>query len=182
MTHRAALAAALLLAGCAIPPTPPPAAGTSAGLPKVSFPNSFVHELPSASGRRYQVWVDVPASYATSTKRYPVVFVTDPNWSFPVVRAIRDVTGQRGRNIEEFVLVGLTHDQDIASPQSRARDYTPTDPRQSPAHDPRDYDFPIYGEAPAYLDYIVTRVFPLIEANYRVDMDRRLRPVHRSGC
>lgn len=150
-------------------------------LPKVEFSTSAVHELPSVAGRRYQVWVDLPASYAASDKRLPVVFVTDPNWAFPVVRTVRNFTGQRGRNIEDFILVGLTHDPDKSGAESRARDYTPTNPRRDPAHDPGDYDFPEYGEAAAYRDYIETRVFPLIAANYRADMGRKTYIGHSYG-
>jgi predicted alpha/beta superfamily hydrolase len=168
--------AAALLAGCASAPVrqeaPAAAAVEPATLPKVSFPDSAVHELPSASGRRYQVWVDLPASYAGGSAALPVVVVTDPTWAFPMVRSIRNLTGRRGRNIEDFILVGLTHDPTLTTGQSRARDYTPTDPRRSAAHDPTDYDFPAYGEAEAYRDYIETRVFPLIAANYRADMRR----------
>jgi predicted alpha/beta superfamily hydrolase len=138
--------AAALLAGCASAPVrqeaPAAAAVEPATLPKVSFPDSAVHELPSASGRRYQVWVDLPASYAGGSAALPVVVVTDPTWAFPMVRSIRNLTGRRGRNIEDFILVGLTHDPTLTTGQSRARDYTPTDPRRSPSHDPTDYDFP----------------------------------------
>ena len=65
----------------------------------------------------------------------PVVLVTDPGWAFPIVRSIRNLTGRSGRNIEDFILVGITHDPTLTPAQSRARDYTPTDPRRSAAHD-----------------------------------------------
>lgn len=155
-------------------------AGPSA-LPKVEFLTSAVHELPAASGRRYQVWVDLPASYATSDKPLPVVFVTDPNFSFAVTRTVRNFTGQRGRNIEDFILVGLTHDPDVAPLASRSRDYTPTSPLPRKADDSNDYSSPAYGEAEAYRHYVETRVFPLIAGSYRADMSRKTFIGHSYG-
>jgi hypothetical protein len=147
----------------------------------VEFPTSAVHEVPSASGRRYQVWVDLPASYAANTRAYPVVFVTDPNFAFAVTRNVRNFSGQRGRNIEEFILVGLTHDPDVTAEQSRGRDYTPTDPHLNPRRKPGLYSGTMYGEADTYRDYIETRVFPLIASRYRADMSRKTFLGHSYG-
>lgn len=149
-------------------------------LPRVEFPTSAVHELPSASGRRYQVWVDLPASYATSTKPLPVVFVTDPNFAFAITRNIRGFTGQRGRNIEEFILVGLVHDPDMTPGDSRSRDYTPTVPKRT-ADGGNSYSAKAYGEAEAYSQYVETKVFPLIASSYRADMSRKTFIGHSYG-
>jgi predicted alpha/beta superfamily hydrolase len=180
---RVVAAAAALLVGCglAADAVTPGAKAASRALPPVSFPNSAVHEVPSDSGRRYQVWVDLPASYAGSDKAYPVVFVTDPNFAFATTRTIRDFSGQRGRNIEEFILVGLVHDPDVAPMQSRGRDYTPTDPRKNPQVKPGRYTGDRYGEAGAYLAYVEEKVFPLIAANYRADMSRKTLVGHSYG-
>jgi len=179
----AVLAAGLLLSGCgsvansADHVTP---ASADLALPKVEFPTSAVHELPSASGRRYQVWVDLPASYEESDKPLPVVFITDPNFAFSITRGVRNFTGQRGRNIEDFILVGLVHDPDVKPMHSRSRDYTPTVPKR-PDSDPGMYSSGAYGEAPAYQDYIETKVFPLIASTYRADMNRKTFIGHSYG-
>lgn len=175
----AAAACASLLVGCMAPS--PPAARTPIPALPTSAPASLVHELPSAAGRRYQVWIDLPASYATSDKPLPVVFVSDASWAFPIVRGVRDLVGRRGRNIEDFILVGLTHEVGLSAGVSRARDYTPSDPRRTPGYDPGDYDYPTYGEADAYLDYIETRVFPLVAKLPRADMSRRTYIGHSYG-
>jgi len=183
-TRAAAALISALLVGCTAPGGAGPAvgaAGSDSELPKVAFPRSAVHELPSAAGRRYQVWVDLPDSYAATGKPLPVVFVADPSWAFPMVRSIRNLVGRRGRNIEDFVLVGLVTDPALTTGESRARDYTPTDPRRNPAHDPADYDFPAYGEAEAYRDYVESRVFPLIAKHYNVDATRRTYIGHSYG-
>jgi predicted alpha/beta superfamily hydrolase len=185
---RPAILAALItcLSGgtaCAQPePRPSTAAQTPSPLPKVQFPTSAVHEVPSAAGRRYQVWVDLPPSYAQSDKPLPVVFVLDPQWAFPTVRSIRTLVGQRGRNIEDFILVGLTYDQDTPGQEGQRRDYTPTDPRLKPGARPGQYTAPNYGEAEAYRQYIETAVFPLIAAHYRADMARKVLIGHSYGA
>jgi predicted alpha/beta superfamily hydrolase len=173
--------AGLLLTACSTLGAAESATTPAEPLPKVAFPNSAVHEVPSASGRRYQVWVDLPDAYFTSDKPLPVVFATDPNWAFPVLRTVRDFTGRRGRNIEPFILVGLGYDPALTPQQSRSRDYTISDPRRRPGHDPADYSFPAYGEAGAYRDYIETRVFPLIASTYRADMSRATFVGHSYG-
>ena len=38
---------------------------------------------------RYQVWIDLPASYATSDRKFPVVFVTDPQYALGGLPMIR---------------------------------------------------------------------------------------------
>ena len=178
----AALPFILLVPGataCAEQVAPEPPKVTDA-LPPITFPTSAAHDAPSALGRRYQVWVDLPPSYARSKKSLPVVFVLDPHWALPVTRSVRSLVGQRGRNIEDFILVGLSHDQDRGL-EGQRRDYTPTDPRRDPAHSPGSYSAPSYGEAEAYRQYIETVVFPLVARNYRVDMNRKILVGHSYG-
>jgi hypothetical protein len=69
--------------------------------PALELANTAVYELTAnGSDRRYQVWVDVPDSYADNDRPYPVVFVNDALYAFPLVRSIRNLLGQHGRNIE----------------------------------------------------------------------------------
>lgn len=183
-----ASAATLLISGCGISERASAAMGEEIAPPargrdevqRVVLPRSMVHELPSEAGRRYQVWVDLPASYATSDKPLPVVFVTDPNFAFQITRTIRDFTGQRGRNIEQFILVGLVHDPDVSPVDSRSRDYTPTIPKNRMASG-HAYGATAYGEAEAYRHYVETRVFPLIATTYRADMRRKTFIGHSYG-
>jgi predicted alpha/beta superfamily hydrolase len=146
--------------------------------------NTAVHELPAVgSGRRYEIWVDVPASYADGgDRRYPVVFVTDALYSFPLVRSIRNLLGQRGRNIEDFILVGLPPETGLTSKESRSRDYTPSNPLLEP-REQRDsnYSATLYGEAATYRDFIERQVFALVAREYRADMRRKVFAGHSLG-
>ena len=48
-----------------------------------------VHSILSKTLRRdYEIFVSLPTSYATGKKSYPVLFVTDANYVFPVLRSI----------------------------------------------------------------------------------------------
>lgn len=166
-------------------PAERPIASTAAEAPAYALPNTHVHPLPNAAnGRRYEVWVDLPPSYAESDRPCPVVFTTDAEYGFPLIRSLRRRVGARGRNIEDFVLVGLSFAIGEASMPSKRRDYTPTDPfapsRPPPTADVYDRDS-VYGQADAYRDHIERDVFPLIAAHYRVDMRRKVYIGHSLG-
>ncbi len=153
--------------------------------PPYALPNTHVHAVPNtATGRRYEVWVDLPPSYFESDRRFPVVFVTDSDYGFPLVRSLRRRVGAKGRNIEDFVLVGLSYGVGEQSMPSKRRDYTPTDPFARPggADDRDEYDrASTYGQAAAYRDYLERDVFPLIAREYRVDPRRRIYLGHSLG-
>ncbi len=153
--------------------------------PAYALPNTHVHALPNAAnGRRYEVWVDLPPSYFESDRPYPVVFTTDADYGFPLIRSLRRRVGAKGRNIEDFVLVGLSYGIGEQSMPSKRRDYTPTDPFAREGSPPVGDVYQrgdTYGEAAAYRDYIERDVFPLIAARHRVDMRRKVYIGHSLG-
>jgi predicted alpha/beta superfamily hydrolase len=147
------------------------------------IPNTFVHEVPSKStNRAYQVWVDLPASYASGNKQYPVVFVTDPQYAFTLVHGIRHLLGRRGQNIEDFILVGLALPANEDAAESRSRDYTPTNALTNPKRRANQYGAKVYGEAQAYRNYVESEVFPLLASQYRADMSRKVFIGHSYGA
>jgi len=150
-------------------------------LPRYEMPDTAVHVSPAPGlHRQYQVWVSLPASYAKGNRTYPVVFVADANYSFPLVNSIRNRLGAKGQNIEDFILVGLSYADGDSPTESRSRDYTPTDALQHP-HRADQYGASHYGEAAAYRDYVSGQVFPLIARTYRADMSRRIFVGHSYG-
>ena len=143
--------------------------------------NTEVRDLRAPALKRdYQVFVALPDSYRDSTKSYPVVFVTDANYAFPIVRNISQrLTKHAG--MEEVIVVGLSYAKGDTGVYSRRRDYTPSVPRK---HDYRS-DMPgravALGEAPAYARFIAGQVFPLIAKHYRADMKRKFFVGHSYG-
>jgi predicted alpha/beta superfamily hydrolase len=129
------------------------------------------------SGRDYQVFVALPRSYADEPhRRYPVLYVTDADYAFPLVRQIGRRLNVEGPAIDEFILVGLSYAVGEEGMPSRRRDYTPTP--NGPAGTPADA---IHGQGAAYATYLGEQVLPFIARRYRTDEDRRLFLGHSYG-
>lgn len=131
--------------------------------------------------RDYEVFVSLPESYKTSTKRYPVVFVADANYAFPVARALAARVGAHGQGLEEFILVGLSYAKGDTPTFSRNRDYTPGPVLDTKYKSDMLGREPLYGEAEGYRRFIASSVFPLIAQHYRADMDRKIFSGHSYG-
>jgi predicted alpha/beta superfamily hydrolase len=129
--------------------------------------------------RDYQVFVGLPDDYAEHPdKTYPVLFVTDADYAFPLIRSIARRVGNQGEDLQPFILVGLSYAKGDTGTFSRNRDYTPTKGGQGENADGKPY---IYGEAPAYRAFIKDEVFPLIAKTYRADMTHKIFAGHSYG-
>lgn len=153
-----------------------PAGQRGQGMP-YEIVGSEVRNVPDpSSGREYQVFVSVPPSYADEpARRYPVLYVTDADYAFPLVRAISRRLNVEGPVVEEFILVGLSYALGDKSMTSRRRDYTPTAP-PDPAEGDR------HGGADAYIAYLRDQVIPFVAGHYRSDEDRRILLGHSYGA
>jgi len=138
-----------------------------------------VWDVPDpASQRGYQVFVSLPASYAKEpTRRYPVLFVTDANYAFPVIREISRRLNVEHTQIQDFILVGLSYAKGEDGTLSRDRDYTPTPngPPGTPAG-------AIQGHGLAYQVYLRDRMMPFIAQRYRTDPRHALFLGHSYGA
>lgn len=147
------------------------------GLP-YEVPGTEVHDL--ADSRRnipYQLFVSLPPSYAAQPdRRYPVVFVTDADYGFPMLRLIGRRMNGEGSRIEEFILVGLSYAKGEDGMVSRRRDYTPT--ARGPSTAPADAR---HGEALQYRDFLRETVLPYVDAKWRTRPDRRIYVGHSYG-
>ena len=133
--------------------------------PRVDIPGSEVRKITSTivAGQEYELQVLLPAGYATSTKKYPVVYLMDSQWDFPNVKSIY---GQQYFDgfIPELIVVGVTWGGINPNPDSlRARDYTPTNETRLMQS----------GGADKFLDFMQKELFPFVEANYKVDNNSR---------
>lgn len=136
--------------------------------------------------RDYQIYVSLPASYAKSGRSYPLVFVTDAPYAFPLTRAIASRAGRKGREIGEFILVALSYANGDTPEFSRRRDYTPGPPGDADGASTITSDMPgrepKFGEAAAFARYIANDVFPFVAKHYRVDMHRKTFIGHSFGA
>jgi uncharacterized protein len=138
-----------------------------------------VWDVPDPISKRgYQVFVSLPASYKKEERRlYPVLFVTDANYAFPVIREIGRRLNVERPQVEEFILVGLSYAKGEDPMQSRMRDYTPTPdgPPSAPAG-------AVQGQGPAYQIYLRDQVKPFIAQHYRTNPRRSLFLGHSYGA
>jgi predicted alpha/beta superfamily hydrolase len=155
---------------------PPAQAAAIEGAPYV-LKGTQVWTVPDpVSGRDYEVFVSLPASYETSPdRRYPVVYVTDADYAFPIIRQIARRVNLDGPVIEEFILVGLSYARGDNPTASRNRDYTPT------PNGPRRASSIVHGGGPAYRTYLKTQALPFIENRFRADPARRVLLGHSYG-
>ena len=141
-----------------------------------------VHALHApALGRDYELYVSLPPSYAAGGRSYPVVFVTDAPYAFPVTRAIEARIAGHSKELPEFILVGLGYAKGDTGEYSRRRDYTPS------AHGDRGAtsDMPgrpvVYGEAEGFRRFVAEQVFPFVASHYRADMSHKVFAGHSYG-
>ncbi|WP_449252732.1 alpha/beta hydrolase [Brevundimonas naejangsanensis] len=128
------------------------------------------------SGRNYQVFVSLPASYeAEPNRRYPVLYVTDADYAFPIIRQIARRVNLEGPVVQDFILVGLSYAEGDKGAESRRRDYTPTPngPNNSAGY--------IHGGGAAYQTYLKSQALPFIEQKFRADPTQRVLLGHSYG-
>ncbi len=129
--------------------------------PEAQIAGSEIRKITSSivNGQEYVLQISLPAGYANSDKKYPVVYLMDSQWDFPLVSALYGQQYYDGF-IPEMIIVGITWGGDHPNPDSlRARDYTPTMEKRIPQS----------GGADKFLSFIKNEVFPFIEKNYRVN-------------
>ena len=107
----------------------------------------------------YALQISLPSGYHKSNKTYPVIYLMDSQWDFPLVSALYGEQYYDGF-IPEAIIVGITWGGNHPNADSlRARDYTPTNEKRLPQS----------GGAEAFLSVIKNEVFPLINKSYRAD-------------
>ncbi len=154
---------------------------SAAAPPAYTLENTEMRDVHATALKRdYQLYVALPDSYRTSQRRYPVLFVTDANYAFPVVRSIVQRLNKHA-GMEEVIVVGLSYAQGDTGVYSRRRDFTPTVPRQQSYNSDMPGRAPAFGEAAAYARFIEHDVFPLVAASYRADMARKIFVGHSYG-
>jgi len=134
--------------------------------PQVTIPGSQVRKITSSivKGQEYELQILLPGGYKNSGKKYPVVYVMDSQWDFPLVKSIYGQQYYDGF-IPEVIIVGVTWGGTNPNPDSlRARDYTPTnEPRLKQS-----------GGADQFLSFMKEELFPFIEKNYPAASDNRI--------
>jgi predicted alpha/beta superfamily hydrolase len=170
------------VAACSERAAPGTAPGTEGAPQPYVLEGTEVREIRAkALHRNYQLYIGLPKGYTESTRLYPVLFVTDANYAFPLIRSIVRRIRNGGEDMEDFILVGLSYAKGETPEYSRRRDYTPTANGDKDAVSDMLSPPPVYGEAEGYREFIANEVFPLVERHYRADMKRAIYAGHSFG-
>jgi predicted alpha/beta superfamily hydrolase len=135
--------------------------------PPHTFPGTELRVLPPTEhGRHYQLHVALPESYAEeTTRRYPVLFVTDGYWDFATITTSYNNLAW-DKVVPEMIIVGLGYaGEGLDYGKLRQWELSPVqfgnDPEAS-------------GHAADFLATLEKTIIPLIEREYRADPDYRV--------
>ncbi len=131
---------------------PPVGAGTPIAVGElVKVPSRILEEERT-------LLVALPPGYARSTERYPVLYFTDGDAHYTMLKGITDALAANGL-MPQVILVGVMN-------TDRVRDLTPTRVevrRRNGVAQP----FPTSGGGPRFLEFFEKEVFPYVERTYR---------------
>ena len=118
----------------------------------------------------YLIKVAYPRDYASSGKRYPVLYVTDAETNFGAVQYVVQRLA-KDKLIPELIVVGIAYNTSYDEfYRLRARDLRPSIP------DDPDFDLggrPDEGAAETFADFLRSELFPKIDETYRtIEGDR----------
>ena len=132
--------------------------------PMVEIQGTQVRNLTSTiDGQEYKIYVALPPGYSDASRQFPVLYLLDAQWDFPLVEGLV-ATQLQEAFVPRLVIVGITWGGSNPNPsQLRMRDFTPTRGR-----------LPQSGNAPNFLKFIKQQLIPFVDANYRTTKDRTL--------
>ena len=158
--------------------------GTSVfGAEAVSLPDTQVEAMTAkANGVHYKLYIGLPADYNASAARYPVLYLLDADYSFPIARTIVKHLSERDR-LRKIIVVGIACEgcdqyESNAYRMNRTRDYTP---RFVPAGGYGPQYQKVSGGAPKFLEFIRTELLPWMDRHYRTNPAERGLVGHSYG-
>ncbi len=131
---------------------------------QVTLPRTKVELLQDpATKRSYEIHIQLPIAY-TSDKKYPVVYMTDSPYTFPITVGAARYPANFNK-MKDVMYVGISWQTGVSPGFSRQRDYTPTTVTKG-------YKDPT-GEADKHIRFIRESLISYIESNYSVDPANR---------
>jgi predicted alpha/beta superfamily hydrolase len=132
--------------------------------PEVEIPGTqLLHITSSIMGQEYALYVNLPRYYDDTTRVFPVLYLLDAQWDFPLVNAVFGEQYYDGF-VPEFITVGITWAGKNPNYDSlRAGDLTPTNIQQVPQS----------GKGAKFLSFIKEELVPFIDSEYRTKKDDR---------
>ena len=129
------------------------------------------YELASkCTGQQYQLFISLPNGYsANDTVKYPVLYVLDGNFMFPVMQSFQYLLSEIGE-VREVIIVGIGYNTNsiLNSTEFRTPDYTPTKDTAFENMLYRDMKMKTTtGGADKFLQSLKQDIFPFIEGKYK---------------
>ena len=152
--------------------------------PHITIPNSAVHSFHSRiNDTDYRLFIILPKTYATSDKRYPVLYLLDGNDTATIAWLTRS---RQHSDMPEIIFVGIGYPEPLAGPPIPL----PGKPAVAPAQ--RSADYALYNTtepwsppkdkgAPVFLKVIEQEIIPYIDSHYRTDPSNRGLGGHSLG-
>jgi predicted alpha/beta superfamily hydrolase len=140
--------------------------------PQFEIAGSQVLKINSSiTGQEYVLHISLPQHYEDTNKTYPVVYLLDSQWDFPLVTAIYGDQYYDGF-MPSTIIVGITWGGENPNYDARrAFDLTPTN-NGKPAE---------FGDAEKFLSFIKKEVIPFIDSKYRTNKNNRTLAGHSLG-
>lgn len=124
-------------------------------------------------GYEHEVLISLPASYGSSDKSYPVLWVMDGSLFFHTASAVASLLSFSGR-APEFIVVGVGHAEagfELFGPR-RLLDYFPMKSLSLESiGDVSMWDVSDGGYAPEFLSFLVDELRPALESEFRMRPD-----------
>jgi hypothetical protein len=129
----------------------------------------MIFDATAKTGRRYELLISLPADYATSGRKYPVLYILD-GWHFPLLAFLQN-NNPYSERMRPVIMVNISHGTAANPMPLRAQDFTPTHLDLEPTS----------GGAAAFLDALEHDLIPFIDRTYRTDPGDRALLGHSYG-
>ncbi len=140
--------------------------------PQYEIAGSQVLNIKSSiTGQDYVLHINLPQHYNDTSKTYPVIYLLDSQWDFPLVTAIYGDQYYDGF-MPSAIIVGITWGGENPDyDKRRAFDLTPKEDGQPTQ----------FGNAEIFLSFIKKEAIPLIDSKYRTNKSNRTLAGHSLG-
>lgn len=139
----------------------------------------------------YQIFVSLPKYYSkTDTTKYPVLYLLDGNYTFPIAHSTRQLLDFAG-SIEDLIIVGIGYSWDKSyEPWYTGRwgDFTPSSDIKNDTSSTFLSMLKLKsgsltsGNAKEFISILKNEIIPLVEKNYKVNGDKGLRAILWEVC
>lgn len=148
-----------------------------------TVPNAHVETFTSSHvGVDYRLYVSLPRNYSHRTEHFPVVYLLDADYAFPIAHAVEEHLSDRGA-LPELILVGIAYTpfENVDAIRSyklhRTRDYTPIHVKSGDRNGVQD----VSGKANTFIRFLEEELIPHIEDRFRTDPAQRTLVGHSYG-